>query len=104
MGRSLIRTELISPRNKGIPKYGKFIISLMKWEGWSIHFIFTGLNIKSFPEMEKNHRKMSRAGKILFRSEEHTSELQSRFELVCRLLLEKKNKEVKQMRARGAVR
>src|SRR5699024_12751015 len=27
----------------------------------------------------------------LFRSEEHTSELQSRFDLVCRLLLEKKN-------------
>src|SRR5699024_12792634 len=27
-----------------------------------------------------------------FRSEEHTSELQSRFDLVCRLLLEKKNK------------
>src|SRR5699024_12423630 len=28
---------------------------------------------------------------VLGRSEEHTSELQSRFELVCRLLLEKKN-------------
>src|SRR5699024_11639158 len=28
------------------------------------------------------------------RSEEHTSELQSRFDLVCRLLLEKKNKTV----------
>src|SRR5699024_12783107 len=27
------------------------------------------------------------------RSEEHTSELQSRFDLVCRLLLEKKNTE-----------
>src|SRR5699024_12072251 len=27
---------------------------------------------------------------ILVRSEEHTSELQSRFDLVCRLLLEKK--------------
>src|SRR6266513_876524 len=26
-----------------------------------------------------------------FRSEEHTSELQSRFDIVCRLLLEKKN-------------
>src|SRR5699024_11995395 len=26
------------------------------------------------------------------RSEEHTSELQSRFDIVCRLLLEKKNK------------
>src|SRR5437868_11130016 len=30
-------------------------------------------------------------GAVLFRSEEHTSELQSRFDLVCRLLLEKKN-------------
>src|SRR5699024_892229 len=29
----------------------------------------------------------------LFRSEEHTSELQSRFDLVCRLLLEKKNRD-----------
>src|SRR5699024_12305463 len=28
---------------------------------------------------------------VRFRSEEHTSELQSRFDLVCRLLLEKKN-------------
>src|SRR5207249_963196 len=28
--------------------------------------------------------------KVLYRSEEHTSELQSRFDLVCRLLLEKK--------------
>src|SRR5437868_11598224 len=28
--------------------------------------------------------------KVQFRSEEHTSELQSRFDLVCRLLLEKK--------------
>src|SRR5438067_9141837 len=30
---------------------------------------------------------------ILLRSEEHTSELQSRFDLVCRLLLEKKKKK-----------
>src|SRR5699024_11952301 len=32
------------------------------------------------------------------RSEEHTSELQSRFDLVCRLLLEKKNKETRVVR------
>src|SRR5438067_3573081 len=32
------------------------------------------------------------AGLKRLRSEEHTSELQSRFDLVCRLLLEKKNK------------
>src|SRR5207249_10831048 len=29
----------------------------------------------------------------IYRSEEHTSELQSRFDLVCRLLLEKKKKK-----------
>src|SRR5699024_12008019 len=33
----------------------------------------------------------SMARTFLKRSEEHTSELQSRFDLVCRLLLEKKN-------------
>src|SRR5699024_12822629 len=46
------------------------------------------------------HRKRIKIGTIFnnsegfnnSRSEEHTSELQSRFDLVCRLLLEKKNK------------
>src|SRR5438309_5984895 len=33
--------------------------------------------------------------KLAWRSEEHTSELQSQFHLVCRLLLEKKKKEKK---------
>src|SRR5438067_4806893 len=32
------------------------------------------------------------------RSEEHTSELQSRFDLVCRLLLEKKKKKQKKIK------
>src|SRR5438067_9115498 len=32
---------------------------------------------------------------VVDRSEEHTSELQSRFDLVCRLLLEKKKKTAK---------
>src|SRR5438067_11206490 len=32
-------------------------------------------------------------GACRFRSEEHTSELQSRFDLVCRLLLEKKKEK-----------
>src|SRR5699024_12289370 len=46
------------------------------------------------PEMDgftlcKNIRLKSDA--VHFRSEEHTSELQSRFDLVCRLLLAKKN-------------
>src|SRR5207249_344831 len=36
------------------------------------------------------------------RSEEHTSELQSRFELVCRLLLEKKKTSVRRSRSHAA--
>src|SRR2546428_6592808 len=36
-------------------------------------------------------RNAGMLGEILLRSEEHTSELQSRSDLVCRLLLEKKN-------------
>src|SRR5207249_8727921 len=38
-------------------------------------------------------RTSGRYGEL--RSEEHTSELQSRFDLVCRLLLEKKNHHVR---------
>src|SRR2546421_8559893 len=41
------------------------------------------------------HRGRSRDGRRLCRSEEHTSELQSRSDLVCRLLLEKKKKKIK---------
>src|SRR5699024_11657208 len=35
-------------------------------------------------------KEVARRNHAVFRSEEHTSELQSRFDLVCRLLLEKK--------------
>src|SRR5699024_12689995 len=37
-----------------------------------------------------SNRAQQRLSRPLSRSEEHTSELQSRFDLVCRLLLEKK--------------
>src|SRR5689334_23752986 len=39
-----------------------------------------------------------RIGRTLERSEEHTSELQSQFHLVCRLLLEKKNRSERNAR------
>src|SRR5699024_12734007 len=45
----------------------------------------------SFGEVLMNSDKSCSIVVDLVRSEEHTSELQSRFELVCRLLLEKKN-------------
>src|SRR5882762_3945470 len=37
------------------------------------------------------HTSISTQGRVATRSEEHTSELQSHLNLVCRLLLEKKN-------------
>src|SRR5699024_5869580 len=47
--------------------------------------VLPGVTFNSLPELFDASR-----GRIPDRSEEHTSELQSRFDLVCRLLLEKK--------------
>src|SRR5699024_12217719 len=46
--------------------------------------------IPNFLAASREQKPLSRS---LCRSEEHTSELQSRFDLVCRLLLEKKKQE-----------
>src|SRR5699024_12101843 len=44
---------------------------------------------------EKEEKKVTTQDDLEeMRSEEHTSELQSRFDLVCRLLLEKKKKQM----------
>src|SRR5260370_30508605 len=44
-----------------------------------------------------SHRLLQKAARIQLRSEEHTSELQSHLNLVCRLLLEKKKKNNQKM-------
>src|SRR5689334_23770918 len=49
------------------------------------YFIFLSL-------IESHHYVLAALG-VAYRSEEHTSELQSQFHLVCRLLLEKKNND-----------
>src|SRR5699024_11658610 len=52
-----------------------------------LEMITTVTRLQSTSEnTEKNTERMANS----IRSEEHTSELQSRFDLVCRLLLEKK--------------
>src|SRR5437867_4433895 len=64
---------------------GNVAIHLMKLEGEpkppKIHDLFIDIGVASRKAAEK------------LRSEEHTSELQSPYDLVCRLLLEKKNKK-----------
>src|SRR5207248_11245465 len=45
------------------------------------------------PDSSRSSRARIRASRCATRSEEHTSELQSPYDLVCRLLLEKKKKK-----------
>src|SRR5688572_32660690 len=53
---------------------------------------------KATPWVNDAHKRASpeRAKRLIARSEEHTSELQSQSNLVCRLLLEKKKQKKKQ--------
>src|SRR5690554_1874158 len=51
----------------------------------------TNLVFMGMGEPLDNYKSVKKASELLMRSEEHTSELQSRPHLVCRLLLEKKN-------------
>src|SRR5437868_11120831 len=55
-------------------------------KGWDAEPGEHGVN-----QTSANHPEHCAQGRV--RSEEHTSELQSRFDLVCRLLLEKKKKK-----------
>src|SRR5438034_7655016 len=60
------------------------------------HFVRNGLftsSGRSRTDRDRNRTALWRKG--VWRSEEHTSELQSHSDLVCRLLLEKKKKKKK---------
>src|SRR2546429_4758154 len=60
---------------------------------WLSAVTFLLLLVLSWRHNQSTHkRRYSQWERSFLRSEEHTSELQSRLHLVCRLLLEKKNK------------
>src|SRR3712207_8813339 len=59
---------------------GRITVTYMEWSGEQDQTVVVPWTIIEGPESA-----------VEFRSEEHTSELQSRQYLVCRLLLEKKN-------------
>src|SRR5437868_8928438 len=59
-------------------------------ENVSRQFVWSFLHAHPFYNSEQQSQRYVRLDRA--RSEEHTSELQSRFDLVCRLLLEKKKK------------
>src|SRR5437868_9679284 len=53
-----------------------------------------GWDLDDAMELIEGRRPVADFAEVYVRSEEHTSELQSRFDLVCRLLLEKKNTKI----------
>src|SRR5207249_5708042 len=79
------------------------LVAFMPWEGHNYEDaiivseklvkqdLLTSIHIEEY-EVDARDTKLG-AEEITRRSEEHTSELQSRFDLVCRRLLEKKKKE-----------
>ena len=85
------RSQLISRKDADLTRKFTFKHSRREWTGVPIvasNMDHTG-TIQMFNVMSE-HDMLTALCKFI-RSEEHTSELQSRRNLVCRLLLEKKN-------------
>src|SRR3989449_8223986 len=61
---------------------------------WGARFDRAGDGYALAREAAHSRHRILRAGGDATRSEEHTSELQSRLHLVCRLLLEKKHSHI----------
>src|SRR5699024_12276876 len=85
-----------------LPISPKMSCSLRSWPGWrapqrviALLIAMMTSGVRGVPELWNEMRGSVASLRSLSnsrsRSEEHTSELQSRFELVCRLLLGKKN-------------
>src|SRR5207249_7414335 len=92
---------------KNPPHPGDFIrTEIIEPAGLSVTAAAAALNVSRPALSSLVNSKADLSGdmalRIEKRSEEHTSELQSRFDLVCRLLLEKKN--VKQLFKSSTIR
>src|SRR5699024_12169181 len=74
-------------------EYGTSVQTLMDLNELDSTIILPGQQLTVNEEATKETNEETTTGPDTYRSEEHTSELQSRFDLVCRLLLEKKKKQ-----------
>src|SRR2546427_11288462 len=80
---------------------GDFDYLLGDWEFTSVsrefgkgHRYWSAVRLAEGAQILDEYRVVGDSGETYYRSEEHTSELQSQSNLVCRLLLEKKNKRI----------
>src|SRR6266704_6320062 len=76
-----------------LPSSFFFFFLMIRRPPRSTLFPYTTL-FRSHPDQVAARGVFRRERWVGLRSEEHTSELQSRFDLVCRLLLEKKKKKI----------
>src|SRR2546422_7291546 len=76
--------------------FGKSLTSTMRLSSDRRPSLCISSTSRSPPAYDTDVLEMHKDGLRSLRSEEHTSELQSRLHLVCRLLLEKKKKNNKQ--------
>src|SRR5699024_11969574 len=88
---TLFRSWTVSRSRQGVDQENK-ILANQSTINWNIHTGVIEHAVVAGVELiqEQQHSK-ARSAQIP-RSEEHTSELQSRFELVCRLLLDKQKR------------
>src|SRR5699024_11955356 len=85
-----VKVQMIRPKNKHKSDIKSAIDETAKYPVKDTDFMTDDeeRNLQRLADLEEGlYRK-----RLISRSEEHTSELQSRFDLVCRLLLEKKKK------------
>src|SRR5438034_4085651 len=72
---------------------------VVRMEGWAAELVSGRPDAAWDAFVDRYRRLIFAAIRHYARSEEHTSELQSHSDLVCRLLLEKKKKNKKQQRS-----
>src|SRR5699024_11802063 len=86
--------ENVVSAEEGVPE-AVLIRAVEPYSG--IDLMYKRRPVKTYTNLTNGPGKLTKAlgitmddyGRTFYRSEEHTSELQSRFDLVCRLLLEK---------------
>src|SRR2546429_4615826 len=75
----------------GMDALGRVLVVIYTWRGERVRLISARQERRKY---EESHEARIRFQPRQTRSEEHTSELQSRLHLVCRLLLEKKKQHI----------
>src|SRR5256886_7104575 len=91
------RAFCMLPPRQCVPSQGRSIVEPTPFSAWENFYVIIGSSAAALTGLQFVVVVLSAEAHSLgpevgaFRSEEHTSELQSQSNLVCRLLLEKKN-------------